>query len=393
MAPFAEMKLENLTLNVEALQAYFNLAVDCQEFILRNLSPSATPASKSNGIYQNIISKTTADAQCNQLRLNLRLYSDYWEHPTSLCVELHHSQLIFLQQFILGELVQYFMNNYKWLTSEELRNIDEIEPPPLEYHVQFFGEKSIVYLPKGSQSIGELIAITFSRICFENSYVQTSFDTPETTGVGYHFDNSFGEDSNTANGVSEKFYEISEGCCDDENLIDLIPRIDLRIYGARIFTATQSFSENESEQCDRSWISGISVFQTGHPAFIYAQGALESAPVWEEVTDKKSPPINLQIVIDRAPHKRVLISSDISNGAEAYTGHSELKLNLQLQQLHLLYTFWYNNMQELPIVFPYSEKELKEFVKLDLHEKIPDLFSDEWKKYIKRGSIAFTHYS
>ena len=62
-----------------------------------------------------------------------------------------------------------------------------------------------------------------------------------------------------------------------------------------------------------------------------------------------------------------------------------MKLKLYLNQFHLLLSIWYCNMQELPILFPYSENFVKENACLPNIDITYKYDSTDWSTYVGEG--------
>ena len=76
-----------------------------------------------------------------------------------------------------------------------------------------------------------------------------------------------------------------------------------------------------------------------------------AARIWREITVEQS---SLGILVDYAPHLRILISDPLDG-----TPAGGLELDMRISQFCLLLSVWFSNMQELPLMFPYSALQLQ----------------------------------
>ena len=78
---------------------------------------------------------------------------------------------------------------------------------------------------------------------------------------------------------------------------------------------------------------------------------------WEKVTLK---PIFLQLFADFLPSRLRILIQDIDPNVQEVIPFS---LDLRISQFYAILSTWYDNMQELPVLFPYSEEYIHSQVK------------------------------
>ena len=77
-----------------------------------------------------------------------------------------------------------------------------------------------------------------------------------------------------------------------------------------------------------------------------------------------------------------MISSNLSNRES--NEHTPLSLKLKMSQFYLFLSFWYGNMQELPVMFPHPEDYIAKESTIPSYN-IPKYGSSEWMDYIMRS--------
>lgn len=116
-----------------------------------------------------------------------------------------------------------------------------------------------------------------------------------------------------------------------------------------------------------------------HPA--HHDNAL-STTKWTELTNKDGEGVELEIVIDWHPHKRIQLSDFVPSKRE---NPPPFKLSVTQAQFYLLLSLWYSNMQELPVMFPFSESEMEEYsVQPDPPVDWPEYGTKQWLKRVTR---------
>lgn len=409
MAPFAQFNMSFAMLNSNILHDYackdkfLEVSLTSAGIYLHDLSPPATGI--VSGIYERAITPSLLETDAKRtpmLELSLRVYSQTFRNPSLLTVNIRHAKIVFLQKFLMGELMQYYFEKIaSWLFHDEVIDENGNPSPPLRYRVELEGGTSTVIVPKESLSVGSMCGIKFDRIIFENDYVSESWSIPDRERSSHHF-HSFNQEAKAMdNALSEdEFFDAveveiaveskspnSNAIPNDSPLSTYstkdIPQIRLQLFHVRIFSTTEVdtvnvFHDDKSARKNESLIFGIAPLNEGEPAY-YAriQGDCRKIAMWEEITNSDAVPLSLNIVIDTLPRKRILITTIEENDI--------IKLQLRTRQLHLLLSIWFCNMQELPIMFPYSKEYLKQNIATPVESAIPEYDSTDWVKYTREG--------
>ena len=122
---------------------------------------------------------------------------------------------------------------------------------------------------------------------------------------------------------------------------------------------------------------------------------------WEEITNSNNP-MSLSIVSDFTPNIRSLLRTannnndssttartNIGKGDDNDSSSTTISWNISMSQLYLLLSMWYDNVQELPLLFPFSN----EFIHQNAIDKnkdtvYPSCGADEWVNKIKDNLLS-----
>ena len=101
-----------------------------------------------------------------------------------------------------------------------------------------------------------------------------------------------------------------------------------------------------------------------------------TARKWNEITNI---PISFSIFVDHCPHMRLLIRTNSNN---------IISWNTSMSQFYLILSIWYDNMQELPLLFPFT----RDFIQIHAinpgkNKIYPDYGSQEWVDKIKNALL------
>ena len=98
---------------------------------------------------------------------------------------------------------------------------------------------------------------------------------------------------------------------------------------------------------------------------------------WEEITVN---PVQIEMLVDFLPtHMRVLLKDHVEYGERVSHDTEPFCIDMRLSQFYTILSTWYGNMQDLPLMFPYSDEEIEKSVVL------PEIPVD-WPEY---GSKSF----
>ena len=187
----------------------------------------------------------------------------------------------------------------------------------------------------------------------------------------------------------------------------LIGRISVQIKALRILSGLgDHFEGNETTQHDDQEYNDdhgdhggtklpyqelVSILSTSHmnpiedrgPVYSHASTGINKSQfasfTWSELTKKG--PVELEVVIDYDPHKRIMLSDFVESNCDS----PPLELQVAQSQFYLLLSLWYDNMQELPIMFPLTEDEMREYTaQVDAPDDWPEYGTKAWVKRVTR---------
>lgn len=303
--------------------------------------------------------------------------------------EMHGLRVVFLRQYV-NEFLQYFVNGDYGLGSLLVYLKENTPPKPVESSQSFryqasFHTSSLV-LPRSSSSF-DMLSVEFERATIESSRPTESFTMPTESSpldVGH-------EAPEVRNDGDSLFPSPS----DDEE--PFISRKRIAFVGLRIFS---SLPEQDP-------FGGRGAFDSPSFRFFFAMDGRAKArklvyrPIvgpnnivegadlesnnkrakcfWREVTVEKS---SLVILVDYAPHLRILIT-DPWDGAS----QKGLLLDMRLSQFCLLLSIWFSNMQELPLMFPFSALQLQVGSRALHHDlRFPEYGSEAFQTLLKEAA-------
>lgn len=248
---------------------------------------------------------------------------------------------------------------------------------PISY--QIFLLDSSILCPISSSS-EELIGFKAERVILTNSYVEKTFDPPV-----FNEEEAF---SNSREDFEESCGDILfTGSCNDSVIFhngsfDPLPfnpksllRVTVSAENVRIFTALadqKNVEDVESNAKDISLLkpyvelntaieSGSSVYKTTSnlPEHLFMQKKRLlnlSERLWEEISEE---PVQMEIVVDMGPDEMRILFKDHISFDEEFDGRSQgFAVNMRTSQFYALMSMWYGNMQEIPILFPYTSEDI-----------------------------------
>jgi len=253
---------------------------------------------------------------------------------------------IFLVRQLINELLQYMLNERYGIGKlrHEMKKADEQKQtgsdsknstPPLAYKVYIL-DSSLV-LPRSCKS-HDLAAIEIGKGMIFNSRHHKSFSMP-----------------------TESSSFKSEADHDGSDPGSLFTRMNFQLHQMRLFSALAEgksthdredspifryFYDIDGRAEDNAWVfskqSPEDPPEDVQPAF-YDLGSRR----WKEITTGD---LSLDVLVDYAPNLRVLISEPL----ESENFIVAPRLDVRMSQFYMLLSIWYSNMQELPLLFPYS---------------------------------------
>lgn len=259
---------------------------------------------------------------------------------------------IFLVRQLINELLQYLLNERYGVgklkhEAKRAQEESEKEPdstPPLAYKV-FILDSSLV-LPRQCSS-HDMAVMEIEKGLIYNSRHAGSFSMP-TEKEGF---------------VPSREGPDENGSPPEMSVPKLMSRMNFQLHRMRLFTSLgEDFSTHEKEDSpifqyfydiDGRAGEGKRTYRRHSGLAEYPPSELEedfralSSRRWKEVTTDL---LSLDVLVDYAPNLRVLITEPLDPKEFLIAP----RLDMRLSQFYLLLSIWYCNMQELPIMFPYS---------------------------------------
>ena len=299
--------------------------------------------------------------------------------PTELLISICESKIFILRRFVY-ELLQYFLSPDYGVGRIMSNHFGINEEPmyPLSYQVHL--SDSSIILPKSSES-DDLLALKVSKLILSNSYEKRSWQNPRLGG-----------DNDIQNGVLDMRPEnISEYPTFEKSSI---PRIMATVIDTEVLTGISEEAFAKDKECVSSFrfvkrigevIDGDLIFSidTDENLEEMAENDLNAIKDlrqrrWKKVT---TAPASLEVISDFLPAQLRVLIQDIKS-QNSLTG--QLSLDLSMSQFYTILSTWYGNMQELPVLFPYSAGFIHSAVNLpDCPTDWPDYGT---QAYVKRMS-------
>jgi hypothetical protein len=309
-------------------------------------------------------------------------------------------RVLVLYQFVC-ELSQ-FISSPKYgfgLLSQYLRNLDEKgkdeSSSSATSKMEIVFRNSSVVLPRESKCV-DLVGIEVEEISISPCAVKESWSVDE-----YSFSNSslLNRVDQSSSSSSEDFFECMEEMESPGKSPSLkvdpnadqcqIPRMKVQMKSARIFTALIKRRKLASNIHMPKW--NARVVQTGRiqseKRAFRACGEIDESiasniecRLWEEITTK---PLSLCLTMDWAPKLRSLIET---TDDDAFSGAA---FDMRMSQFYLLMAIYYNNMNELPLMFPYDAEQIQA-LSIDPPPPLdwPEYGTNEFIERIKHGGSA-----
>ena len=329
-----------------------------------------------------------------------------WKRSAKVVTEVNGVQILFLNQFI-SELTQFFVSaNHgigRFLSRlAHTTSVDDYGNPPPPLMMKIMVSDSSLILPRSTTS-AEMVGIEFTSLDVSKSYHVESFKVANETGIlwkgeAWSSDGDHSADANEKPASGIEFYDCVEIADAAPAVIssfdkDLLLRFTVILRGANIYTAlrpdgTKSTTGDGINFSREYRVSGrLSEKKRVFEPIVLIQGKEpQDLPehVWECITKEAA---SLEILADFAPTMRLLITDDVT-GAES---RSSLNLDARMSQFYLLLSLWYGNMQELPILFPYSAEVVKRRAtsKAPPSSYFPDYGTEEYVDWLLKAPSVF----
>lgn len=347
LVPFSRLRFESLYLKkdgkpIDPHEAYVPLLkLIARTFTLLNLG-------EEGQFYPDAISVLySEDMTSFPFQLEFTSNSPPWQLGSKMNLVLRGFRVFLVRQFI-NELLQYLLNerhgvgklkHASKIAAEEAEKSGKSPKntnPPLAYKIHVLD--SSLLLPR-SRNSHDMAAIEIAKGLISNSRHHNSFKMPTQTS-------SFQSEQERGSGFDTLF-----------------TRMNFQLHEMRIFSSLgeeksyhnhndspvfRYFYDVDGRAEDGGWVYNKQpdLFD-GPPKELAAAFEALSNRRWKEITTDL---FSLDVLVDYAPNLRVLISEplDPENFIVAP------RLDVRLSQFCLLVSIWYANMQELPVMFPYS---------------------------------------
>jgi len=246
---------------------------------------------------------------------------------------------------------------------------------------------SSIILPRESTSV-DTVGIEVEKISLTHEQVADTWSINDCSFSGDVAGQFQGKQHGPTSSSSEFFFD-----CIDEDAPALIPRFDISVRNAQIFTGLNKRHFSPLKVHMPSFLANVrntGRAKHGRPLFSVCGEISESmaediqSRSWEMVTKE---PFNLGIKVDYAPMLRLLIEDvDHCNSGGIYVA-------MRMSQLYLLLSVWFANNKELPVIFPFE---------IDVVEKSssdpspptdwPEYGTNEFVERLIRGSAKTATY-
>ena len=323
-----------------------SLRCRCQSIIFGNLSPGGE-------LYPDALASISDNA-------TLPIQVEILISPSKCSVDLKtwDIQMVFLQQF-LSECNQFFLSESYGLLQCVKKLFSPAKAAKRQDGRNFsfacqMHDTSLLF-PRLSSS-SDMLAFECKEILIDTYVVPSSFRMPTESDSLQRVESasptiaSAGTDKTTRLGNSNGVH---------------VPRIDIGCRGLELFTALGDKDVRYESSENASFRFLYAVDGRAYPSKpVFSRRDSQpnnrsdehdlhhderSRRLWKKISTE---PVDLDILIDRAPHLRILITDPVDSRP------NRLSLDLALSQWCLLLSIWFSNVQELPVQYPYSIAQL-----------------------------------
>ncbi|CAB9515429.1 Putative vacuolar protein sorting-associated protein [Seminavis robusta] len=265
-----------------------------------------------------------------------------WLPASDLKMALRGFRLFLLRQYI-NELLQFFLCELYGVgklrhaakVAEEMERPKKEPSPPMTYTINILDSSLI--LPRSTRS-HDLAAIEIGRGVIFNSRRHHSFRMPTETSP---FQAEQEEDAETGS---------------------VFTRMTFQLHQMRLFTSLsdEKFVPNQTDSPIFRYFYDVDG-RAEHNSWVYSKQSIlgddppeEHAEVFEALSERRWREIttgflSLDVLCDYTPHLRLLICEPLE--PEHFVAAP--RLDVRLSQFCMLLSVWYDNMQEVPLMFPY----------------------------------------
>ena len=329
------------------------------------------------------------------------------DQAESTCrVELRGARVFIVYQYI-AECIQYFYSGTVgfglWIanSSEALSKFSSADQggASTEIEIAFF-DCSLI-MPRSSLS-SEMIAleVEYAKVSFDSlssSFHMPTEDVPLELTTGCVFEEIASkqneEEQDSARYDSGVTPESTESACS-------VSRTNIELHRFRAFTSllesttrrdSAHFSVRESLafncffEIDGRAEANKRVYRQLSPTQNYEIEKEKVERCWREITTDVAA---LKIIADYAPHLRILMTDDIEGSKTPFN------LDVTLSQFCLLMSCWYDNMSELPVLFPKSASDLEVGSKfIASADTFPEFGTEEYRSTMESTYPATSEFA
>lgn len=328
---------------------------------------------------------------------------------SKLDVELKGFQLFFLYQF-LNECLQYFLSGKYGFglfiqSLSELQKNDDTKDDMVDSNGDCTGESTFTFkvsiydssiiIPRSSSS-SDMISLEVDAFHLSSEELLESFTLPTSTCP-----------LTVPGSIRAPEPDFKDSFDGDHNMLDYetngsISRLQIKLQGVHIFTSLSEAPPSQAVVESRSFryfysIDGraeanVPVYRrniTNEGRVAEDEAALcedeKSQRRWREITRD---PLSLDILVDSAPLLRILICDPLNT-----TAPNKLDLDITQAQFSLLLSLWFSNMQELPMMFPFSAAEVEAQTRPQFDPDFPEYGTEEFISRLSDVSMISTEFA
>jgi hypothetical protein len=299
------------------------------------------------------------------------LYAKYAPNA-EVTIAMYGLRIVLLRQF-LNEFLQYFVSG-EYGFGRLLRHVNKQAStngrPFLRYLISL--RDSSLILPRSSSSY-EMMCVEVDEATFSSCKTTETFTMP-TDCTPLVVDDSLCQSTCSQSSISRKRIVI-QGFRIFSSLPDQVDTGDMLDSPAFRFFFAIDGRAKAGKHVYRPIVAPNSIIE-GYDISVNKERAQRC---WLEITTRSSA---LEIVVDYAPHLRLLITDPLENAVK-----SGLDLDMRLSQFCLLLSIWYSNMQELPLMFPLSALKLQAGARA-LHRAVnfPEYGSEAFRTLLREAA-------
>jgi hypothetical protein len=363
MKPFSELKLQKVE-----FVSHSEITMNAMSLSLLNLTPEGQYFPKV--IHSLCLSEAAEIAPA--IRFKFTPSALPWITCSMFTATVSGVEIILLYQFIL-EILQFLRSDSYGIGLMIARFnsapiLDDYGNPPPPIHFKINISNSFIILPRESSSM-DMICIKVDLLEVFNSYHHHSFKIADENGPLKRGDPIFfGENSKEERGTLEddvEFFDCRESLGGMKAFstfdVKFLQRLSILFHDITILSSLHENANTATSSGGLKYLQEICFNgRVKHSDRALRASNLQSFSKQSHCQESQWNPLtkgamSLEILVDCTTKPRILITDDFNGGGNAQSPNFELKMS----QLYLLFSIWYSNMQELPVMFPYKNEDLK----------------------------------